>query len=114
MVISSPNIIVTTRDKPSLPRAMNREVEELQTWLYVIKNDFRSVYDNGTWTLDANPSNMPLPTNVVLKIKRDLEANIERIGVRIFVEENHNIFGQIYSKTYVSIVKLSITHLQVS
>jgi len=83
MAASSPTITVTTGDDPTLKEAMDASPEERETWLSAIDEEFQSIADNETWEPDDAPKATPLPTHVVLNVKRKADGEVDRFKERI-------------------------------
>lgn len=58
----------------------------------------------GTWVLDPNPKVQPLPSHLVLKLKRLADSYIDRFKAREFAGENFQVFGENYTGSYTPLV----------
>lgn len=92
---------VTTSDDPSLSEAINASREEKEIWINAIEDEFRSLEENKTWVEDNSPLSQPLPTHVVLKIKRQKDGNVDRFKARTVAGGNYQVYGENYLKIYV-------------
>ena len=74
---------VTTSDDPTVREAMSAPPEERDVWQSAIDDEFASLESKNTWKSDVTPDAQPLPTHIVLKIKRDSDGVVERFKARI-------------------------------
>ena len=111
MAAASPNFTVTTADDPTLKEAMNATPEERGIWLNAIDEEFRSIVDNETWEPDDAPKETPLPTHVVLNVKRNAHGGVDRFKARLVAGGNHQTYGLNYLETYAPVVEFSAVRL---
>ena len=105
------HITVTTGDEPTLQEAVNATPEEREKWLHAIDEELSSLHSKNTWVVDDQPPAQPLPTHIVLKIKRKSDGSIERFKARIVAGGNHQKFGEDYSNTYAPVVSFSLVRV---
>lgn len=84
--------------------AMNATLEERNFWREAIKEEFQSLEEKSTWKPDSNSESQPLPTHVVLKIKRNADGSVERFKARIVAGGNFQVYGLNYLETYAPVV----------
>lgn len=83
--------VVATRDSPSIQDAMNFKKQETKLWKVTVENGLTNLLTKGTGeNLEVIPSaaRKPLPTHVILKIKRDQSGNVSKVKERLFVGGN--------------------------
>eukprot|EP00171_Calliarthron_tuberculosum_P002470 IDg2470t1 len=59
----------------------------------------------------ASPASRPLPTHVVLKIKRHGDGTVERFKARIVAGGNFQTYGSDYTDTYAPVVDFALVRL---
>lgn len=102
-----PIINVTTGDEPKLRDAMSATPTEIELWKIAIDDEIKSLDEKGTWVPDPNPRVHPLPSHLVLKIKRLSDGSIERFKARAVAGGNFQVFGENYVETYAPVVSFS-------
>ena len=110
MAVSS-NINITTSDEPTLREALSATSEEREAWTKAIEEEFESLEEKDTWERHNNPSAKPLPTHIVLKVKRDVNGNAERFKARIVAGGNFQTYGEDYMETYAPVVSFSLVRV---
>ena len=90
---------------------MSSTPEERELWSKAIEDEFGALDDKDTWEPDDNPESNPLPTHIVLKIKRDSGGDVERFKARIVAGGNHQRYGEDYFETYAPVVSFSMVRL---
>lgn len=85
--------------------------DEREIWLNATEDEISSLNELGAWVLDDVPQSQPLPTHVVLRIKRKKEATIERFKARIVAGGTHQIFGEKYLEAYDPVVNFSVVRI---
>lgn len=85
---------LTTSDDPTLREAMSATPEERNLWQSAIDADFASLESKQTWKTDDSPGSQPLPTHVVLKIKRQSNGSIDRFKARVVAGGNFQTYGE--------------------
>lgn len=98
---------VTTGDEPTVKEAMSATAQERALWEQAIEEELESLDSKDTWILDSDPKSQPLPTHIVLRIKRTSEGSVERFKARIVAGGNHQVYGQNYLETYAPVVSFS-------
>ena len=94
------NVCVTTSDTPTLSEALNSTPTEREMWLQAIQDEHDSLVENGTWTTPAflPKGKKPLPSFIILQVKRDSEGKVERFKARIVagghMQHNHDFDKQ--------------------
>lgn len=79
------DVAITTSDEPTLSEAMKATPEGRDLWIAAIEGQFKSLEEKETWVHDDEPKSQPLPTHVVLKIKRNSDGSAERFKARVVV-----------------------------
>ena len=111
MSASPASIEVTTADDPTLGEALKATLEEREAWMNAIDDEFRSIENNHTWVQDDLPDAGPLPTHVVLNVKRDSAGKVDRFKARMVAGGNYQVYGENYSETYAPVVDFSVVRL---
>ena len=111
MSASSTEARITTGDDPTLSEALSASPEEREAWLHAIDEEFQSIEENDTWEFDDSPDGMPLPTHMVLNIKRDATGKVDRFKARLVAGGNHQVYGQNYLETYAPVVDFSLVRI---
>lgn len=111
MSAKSTKINITTGDDPTLTDAMRSSPEEREAWLNAIDEEWKSIKENGTWIEDDEPQGVPLPTHVVLNIKRNSERQVDRFKARIVAGGNHQTYGVDYIETYAPVIDFSLVRM---
>lgn len=62
---------------------MNGSPQEQELWRSAILGELNSIDDNETRSLDENLGGIPLPTHVVLQMKRDASENPDWFKARV-------------------------------
>ena len=101
-------IEVTTSDEPTLREAMNATPSECDLWKQAIDDEFKSLKSKCTWTRDDSPGAQPLPTHIVLKVKRNSDGTVDRFKARIVAGGNFQTYGTDYMETYAPVVSFSL------
>lgn len=76
----------------TVKEAMSSTPEEPALWKLAIDDEINSLNDKTTWVLDENTRSHPLPTQIVLKIKRNSGGSMERFNGRIVGRDIHQVF----------------------
>ena len=100
------DIQITTSDDPTLTEAKASTAEERIHWEAAIDEEFRSFEDMDTWEPDEQPQSQPLPTHIVLNIKRMSEGSIDKFIGPIAAGGNFHILGENYLETFAPVVSL--------
>ena len=111
MAGSNSQLQITTSDEPTLREALNSTPVERDLWLQAIENENQALDDIGTWTPDDHAEHAPLPTHIVLKVKRNTDNTIERFRARIVAGGNHQVYGYDYMETYAPVVDFSVVRI---
>ena len=111
MAASSNSVPITTSDDPTVREAMNASPEESELWSKAIEDEFSSLDDKETWEPDDDPQAKPLPTHIVLKVKRDKEGDVDRFKARVVAGGNHQTHGEDYFDTYAPVVHFSVVRI---
>ena len=113
---SSRNVItagiqVSTGDEPTLREAMSTPPDERALWIQAIEEEIDSLNSKGTWSRDHHPASTPLPTHVVLKVKRNADGTVDRLKARIVAGGNFQKHGTDYFDTYAPVVDFALVRL---
>lgn len=108
---TSDQIEVTTSDEPTLTEALSASPTEKSLWEAAIQDELHSLDAKGTWIVDDSPASQPLPTHVVLKVKRNADGSVDRFKARVVAGGNRQTFGQDYMETYAPVVSFSVVRL---
>lgn len=90
---------------------MNATSEEQELWTSAINDEFRSLDDKETWVLDDHPQSKPLPTHIVLAVKRYSDGRVDRFKRRGAAGGNHQVYGENYKETYAPVVSFSVVRM---
>lgn len=107
----STDVSITTSDEPSLHEALKSTPEERDLWQSAVQDELASLENMQTWERDDSPAAQPLPTHVVLKVKRQSNGNVERFKARIVAGGNHQTYGNDYMETYAPVVSFAMVRL---
>lgn len=77
---------ITTSDEPSLKEALNSE--ESVYWKGAIEDEFQTVEDAGTYVDSTVPDKRPIPSGIILKLKRDFRGFTARFKARLVARGN--------------------------
>lgn len=102
---------VTTSDEPTLREAMSATLEEKEMWESAINEEFESLDSKRTWDLDNRQSTQPLPTHVILKVKRKSNGMVDRFKARVVAGGNYQTYGENYKETYAPVVSFSLVRI---
>ena len=102
---------ITTCDEPTMKEAMQATLEEREMWIKAIEDELISLDDKETWIIDEDPKCQPLPTHIVLKIKRKSDGSVERFKARIVAGGNLQILGLNYFETYAPVVSFTTVRI---
>lgn len=105
------NDTITTADDPILSEAMHTSPTENALWQSAIMEEGESLGSPNAWKLDRNPNHHPLPSHVILKIKRNVDISAERFEARIVAGGNFPTYGEYYLETYALVVSLPTVRL---
>jgi len=112
------DIPITTSDTPSIKDALEKATEtEKQLWLESINTEFRELEKSKTWkriNRSDYKGKRPLPTHIVLRIKRDAYGNPIRFKSRIVVGGNFQVRGVDYEEVYAPVVDFALVRLFVA
>lgn len=87
--------VITTTDKPILQEALAST--KLQQWLQKMQKEFENLQCNGTWKLDTPPPGVrPLPSEIILKLKRDSSRRPVRLKERVFPRGKFQFYSVYY------------------
>lgn len=103
--------IITTGDEPTLTEAMHASKEECDILYSAILEEQESLDSKQAWEEDRNPKYQPLPSHVVLKIKRNSDATIQRFKARVVAGGNCQTYGEDYLETYAPVVSFPTVRL---
>lgn len=67
---------ITTSDEQTLEEAMSATLEERTLGQVGIDDRFSSLDDQKTWVLSNDSLPTPLPTHLILKVKRDADGSV--------------------------------------
>lgn len=104
-------VTVTTSDDPMLREALSATPEERDMWESAINEEFQYLDSKHTWTPDDNPAAQPLPTHVMLKVKRKSDGNVERFKARVVAGGNLQTYGENYKETYAPVVSFALVRI---
>ena len=108
---SNSQLQITTSDEPTLREALHSTPVERDLWLQAIEEETKALNHMGTWEPADHAEHAPLPTHVVLKVKRNADGTIERFKSRIVAGGNHQVYGYDYMETYAPVVDFSVVRL---
>lgn len=108
MAAAAKDISITTSDEPTLGEALQATAKEHEAWTSAIHEEFSSLETKEMWQLDSTPGVKPLPTHIVLKVKRDGQGEVDRFRARIVAGGNHQRYGEDYMETYAPVVQFSL------
>ena len=80
-------------------------------WQAAIDAEMASLVEKNTWIQDDSPSAQPLPTHVILKIKRDADGNVDRFKARVVAGGNFQTYGKDYMETYAPVAPFCLVRL---
>ncbi len=107
----SSKISITTDDEPTPSEALSSTTSEREAWVNAIDEELDSIERNGTWEASSLVKSTPLPTHVVLNLKRDSEGNVERFKARIVAGGNLQVYGRDYDDTYAPVAEFPIVRM---
>jgi len=84
----STDVHITTSDEPTLREALNSTPDERNMWQSAVDEELASLESKNTWSPDDSPHAQPLPTHVVLKVKRKSDGGVERFKARVVAGGN--------------------------
>ena len=95
---STPNsqLEVSTSDEPTLREALHSTPVERDLWVQAMEEEIKTLNHMGTWEPVDHAERTPLPTHVVLKVKRNADNTVERFRSRIVAGGNHQVYGYDY------------------
>ena len=108
---SAADIEISTSDEPTLREAMSSSPEEKILWQAAIDDELESLSKKNTCKADSNPQSTPLPTHVVLKIKRHGDGSVERFKAQVVAGGNYQTYGEDYLESYAPVVSFSLVHM---
>eukprot|EP00171_Calliarthron_tuberculosum_P003754 IDg3754t1 len=85
--------------------------EECSLWQSAIDDEFGSLNSKSTWQRDDNPGAQPLPTHVILKVKRKSDGSVERFKARVVAGGNFQTYGENYMGTYAPVVSFTLVRI---
>lgn len=88
---------------------MSATLEERNMWIQGIDDEFDTLDEKDTWTLDGNPGAQALPTHIVLKVKRNSDASVERFKARVVAGGKFQVYGEKFFETYAPVVAFSLS-----
>jgi hypothetical protein len=92
-------------DPPTLADALRRP--DANEWVNAMKDELKSIQDNGTWFLcDLPPGRKSIGTKWVFKTKRDGNNKFERHKCRLVAKGYAQIPGVDYDKTFAPVVRI--------
>lgn len=113
--------VITTTDNPTVNEALNATPDEVELWKQAIDAEFESLEKKNTWRLvgvgnevRGNHSSRlvkPLPTNLILRIKRDENGKPTKFKARLVVGGHKQIKGIDYSNTYAPVASFALVRL---
>lgn len=109
--IESSGIDVTTSDDPTLKEALSATVDEQGLWNLAIDDEFCSLDGKETWIEDDCPKSHPLPTHVILKVKRLANGQVDRFKARVVAGGNYQVYGENYMETHAPVVAFSVVRV---
>lgn len=71
----------------------------------------QSLDAKGTLVLDYSLASQPLPTHIILKVKRKADGSVELFKARVVAGGNHQTFGQDYLETFAPVVSFTLVPL---
>ena len=107
-ILTGTSLLVSTSDEPTLREAMSTPPEERSLWMQAIEDELDSLHAKHTWTPDNSPGSKPLPTHVVLKVKRNADGSVDRFKARIVAGGNFQQYGTDYFDTYAPVVDFAM------
>lgn len=63
-------------------------------WKAAIDDELQSLNNKNTWTPDYIPTDTPLPTHILLKIKRKEDGSVELFKTRVVAGANFQTYGE--------------------
>ncbi len=72
---------------------MSATPEERDMWQSAIDEELASLESKNTWEIDDSPGAQPLPTHVVLKVKRKSDGTVDRFKARVVAGGNFQTYG---------------------
>lgn len=76
-----------------------------------IDDEIRSLDSKHTWKPDSHPESLPLPTHVVLKVKRNSDGSVERFKARVVAGGNFQVYGENFVETYAPVVSFTAVRI---
>lgn len=102
---------ITTLDQPSVSEAMKASPSEVSLWKEAINDEFKNLLEKETWK-PVHPVDYrtvkPLPTHVVLKIKRDNLGNPAQFKARVVAGGNLQIQGQDFDTVFSPVADFTL------
>ena len=77
---------ISTTDDPSVKVALDSP--EAQYWKNAIEEEFQTIEDSGTYEVATEVSDRPIPSGVILRMKRDAEGRPARFKARLVARGN--------------------------
>lgn len=103
--------VVSTSDDPTLSEAMSSCPDDHEIRKAASNAEFSSLDETVTWVGDGDPASKPLPTHVVLKVKRILNGKVERFECRIVAGGNFRVYGKNYFETHSPVVSFTFVRI---
>lgn len=99
---------ITTDDEPKLRVALNSA--ERSYWLKAIEEEFDTLTKNGTWVVRSRPppDMRPLPSGVILKLKRDSLGRPARFKGRLVARGNFQSKDVDYLEIYAPVACIEL------
>lgn len=104
---------ITTNDDPSLKVALSSP--ERSDWLAAINKEFSTLTSNGTWkAAKPPPGNRPLPSGVILRLKRDSTGRPARFKARLVARGNFQSEVNDYTELYAPVACIELVRVLLS
>ncbi len=113
------NFPITTSDEPTVEEALSSTPQEIEEWYQAIKQELDGLDEMRTWKQvgtvasfkESNKGVKLLPTQIILRIKRDEHGSPSRFKARLVAGGNLQIVGQDVDQVYAPVVDYSIVLL---
>lgn len=105
---------ITTTDEPTLSQAM--QSPERPLWMAAIDEEFQTLSKNNSWTeeKETGSSNSPLPSGIILKVKRDEMGIPARFKARLVVRGNLQESSNHASDLYAPVACMELVRIMLS
>lgn len=105
---SSSSINMTKGDESTMRKALTSTSEERDFWLSARDDEILFLNRKDTRVHDDNTESLPLPTHVVLKVKRSPSGSFKRFEVHIVAGGIHRTYGEDFIETYAPVLLFTL------